>query len=112
MICLFFLLIGCNTNSNENNRVTSSKSWAYDFVVWDGKIYKKTNESVHDIGGEIGVIEFYYEIEGTYQGNFSNKYSKGSKLFSINSIDTQEAIAIEVSRGVFEKLQFDGIYQK
>lgn len=37
----------------------------------------------------------YSNIEGTYSGNFSNTYKKGTKYFSIKEISTDIAIVVQ-----------------
>ncbi|MBK3497018.1 hypothetical protein JFL43_19675 [Viridibacillus sp. YIM B01967] len=103
LISVIFLL-GCSNNNN------SSADWAFSFIVWDGYIYQLSNESVNDISEEIGEVTKYSDMEGTYSGNFSNAYEKGTKYYSIEGISTQEAIAIEVEDGKYRKAFRDGKY--
>lgn len=42
-------------------------------------------------------------MEGTYSGNFSNKYDKGTEYFSIKGISTDEAIAVKDQDGKYRK---------
>ena len=67
----------------------SSAEWAYSFVVWDGYVYVLSDEEVNQIGNEIGAVTKYSDIEGTYSGNFSNTFAKGTKYFSIKDISTE-----------------------
>jgi hypothetical protein len=108
IICTFFSLVltGCS-NSNSNN---NSADWAINFVVWDGYIYKISDEYVDDISEEIGEVTKYSDMEGTYSGNFSNKYEKGTKYYSIKGIGTEIAIAIEEKDGKYRKAIRDGKY--
>jgi hypothetical protein len=69
-------LSGCasqQTNSTEM-RTSSAASWAFEFVVYNGDIYKITSDKVTNVGKEIGAVNNYSDKEGTYSGNFSNKY--------------------------------------
>jgi hypothetical protein len=70
-------------------------SWAYSFVVYDGYMYVISDEYVTEIDKEIGHVTKYSDKEGTYYGNFSNTYKKGTKYFSIKGINTDTAIAVE-----------------
>ncbi|WP_082625460.1 hypothetical protein [Cytobacillus dafuensis] len=108
IICVFFILVlsGCNNSSSEN----SSADWSASFVVWDGYIYHLTDEYVDEIDGEIGVVTKYSDKEGTYSGNFSNVYEKGTKYFAIKGINTEEAIAIQEEGGKYRKVIREGKY--
>jgi hypothetical protein len=85
--------------------------WAYSFVVWDSFIYVVSDEFVEEIDKEIGHVTKYSDMEGTYSGNFSNTYKKGTKYFSIKDISTDEAIAIQEKDGTYKKAIRDGQYQ-
>lgn len=82
---LVVILTGCSTNADWNSA----------FVVWNGDMYEVSNEYVEETDKEIGRVTKYSEREGTYLGNFSNTYSKGTAFYSIKGINTDEAIAIE-----------------
>lgn len=73
----------------------SYAEWAYSFVVYDGYIYVISDEYVADIDKEIGKVTKYSDKEGTYYGDFSNTYKKGTKYYSIKGVSTDLAIAIE-----------------
>jgi hypothetical protein len=88
----------------------SSADWAYSFVVWDGFIYIVSDEVVDQVDREIGKVTKYSDMEGTYSGNFSNTYRKGTKYFSIVDVNTDDAIAIEDENGHYVKAIQDGIY--
>lgn len=105
VICSIFLLAstGCSK---------SSSSWAKTFVVWKGYTYKISDEYVDEVDKEIGKVTKYSDHEGTYNGNFSNKYKKGTKYFSIKGIRTDEAIAIQEQGGKYRKAIRDGKYRK
>ncbi|MGM0877317.1 MAG: hypothetical protein ACQEWV_21855 [Bacillota bacterium] len=45
----------------------------------------------------------YSDVEGTYSGNFSNTYQKGTKYYSIEGISIDEAIAIQDKYGKYKK---------
>lgn len=99
-IFLFFLS-GC---------AKSSTSWAKTFVVWNGYVYEISDEYVKEVDKEIGKVTKYSDHEGTYNGNFSNKYKKGTKYYSIKGISTDVAIAIQEEDGRFRKAISDGKY--
>ena len=88
----------------------SNSSWAYSFVVWNGYTYQIGDEYVVDIGEEIGEVTKFSGREGTYSGNFSNKYQKGTKYYAIKGISTDEAIAIEEGNGKYKKATSSGKY--
>ena len=48
-------------------------------------------------------------MEGTYSGNFSNTYPKGTKYYSIVGESTDEAIAVK-NNGNYIKATRDGEY--
>ncbi len=103
---LLFSTIACS-NSNTNQ---SSADWAFQFVVWNGYIYKLTDEYVEEITEQVGEVTKYSDIEGTYSGNFSNTYEKGTEYFSVKGISTNEAIAIKEGDGIYRKAINDGEY--
>ncbi|MGD6831119.1 hypothetical protein ACQCT5_03080 [Sutcliffiella halmapala] len=84
-------------------------SWAYSFVIYEGYIYVVSDEYVTEIDKEIGHVTQYSDKEGTYYGNFSNTYKKGTKYFSIKGISTDTAIAVE-DGGKYIKADWDGEY--
>ncbi len=102
LLSLTMLLVsGCSSNED----------WNSSFVVWDDYIYVMSNEYVTDVESEIGKVTKYSDKEGTYFGNFSNTYKKGTKYFSIAEISTDEAIAVE-ENGKFIKAIRKGKYGK
>ncbi|WP_139194322.1 hypothetical protein [Bacillus sp. MUM 13] len=88
----------------------SFAKWAYAFVVYDGYTYVLSEESVTDIDKEIGEVTKYSDIEGTYSGNFSNEYHKGTKYYSIKGISTDQAIAV-ADHGHYKKAERRGKYE-
>lgn len=88
----------------------SSADWAYPFVVWDGYIYVISDEFVEEVDKKIGRVTKYSDKEGTYSGNFSNVYKKGTVYYSIKGVSTDEAIAIEEEGGKYKKAVMDGEY--
>lgn len=85
-------------------------NWAYQFVVWDGYVYVITDEVVNEVKRQIGHVTKYSDMEGTYTGNFSNVYPKGTKYYSILGVDTDEAIAVEDESGHYIMANRNGEY--
>jgi len=107
---LFSLVaIGCSTSSLGSGAGKSSADWAFGFVVWDGYIYQLSDDYIDKVSEEIGEVTKYSDMEGTYSGNFSNEYQKGTKYFAITGISTEEAIAIKED-GKYRKAIRDGKY--
>jgi hypothetical protein len=90
--------------------VKTLASWTYAFVVWDGYVYVLTDETVNEVGKEIGHVTKYSDMEGTYSGNFSNVYPKGTKYYSIVGVNTDDAIAIKDETGKYIKATRNGEY--
>lgn len=90
--------------------IKSLADWAYAFVVWDDYVYVITEERVVEVDKKIGHVTKYSDREGTYFGNFSNVYPKGTKYYSIQGISMDEAIAIQEEDGQYIKATRDGEY--
>lgn len=86
--------------------------WAYGFVVNDGKSYIISDDRVdkEQTGSIIGKVTSYSDEEGTYSGNFSNCYPKGTKYYNIKGVDPDEAIAIKLNEGLFIRADYGGEY--
>lgn len=89
----------------------SQASWAYPFVVWNGYIYVVSDEQVEKVEKEIGHVTKYSDREGTYSGNFSNIFKKGTKYYAIKGISPDEAIAVQDGKGNYIKATRDGKYE-
>jgi hypothetical protein len=87
--------------------------WAHRFVVNDGKSYiiSETRVESAQIGDKIGKVTSYSDEEGTYSGNFSNFYPKGTEYYAIKDIDINEAIAIKADDGSFIKAAYGSEYE-
>lgn len=105
----FSIAIGCSTSSSGSGAGKSSADWAFGFVVWDGYIYQLSDDYIDEVSEEIGEVTKYSDMEGTYSGNFSNEYQKGTKYYAITGISTEEAIAIKED-GKYRKAIRDGKY--
>ncbi|WP_456278926.1 hypothetical protein [Bacillus sp. AK128] len=87
----------------------SFAEWANSFVVYDGYVYVVSDEYVTEIEKEIGKVTKHSGIEGTYYGDFSNTYKRGTKYYSIKNVSTEIAIAVD-DNGAFIKAIRDGEY--
>ncbi len=89
-----------------------SADWANMFVVNDGKIFVISEEHLEpkQIGLKIGKVTKYSDREGTYSGNFSNRYPKGTGYYEIIGVDINEAIAIIDDKGSYIKATYGGEY--
>lgn len=87
-------------------------SWAFMFVVNDGNIYVITEARVEpsQIGSRIGKVTKYSDSEGTYSGNFSNRYPKGTKYYEIIGVEINDAIAVKEIEEVYVKATYGGEY--
>lgn len=108
-ICIVTAIVFISGCSNSTPFDNSSADWAYNFVVLEGYIYQLTDEYVESIDEEIGEVTKYSDMEGTYSGNFSNAYEKGTKYYAIQGISTDEAIAIK-DEDKYKKAIRDGKY--
>jgi len=98
---LFFILFILTFTSSVR-----ALSWAYPFVVWNGKVYEVKEEKVlaNQIGEKIGEVKTKpNDMTGDYYGNASNAYPKGTNYFEINNISTKNAIAVEVGDNEWQK---------
>ncbi|MEK5396835.1 LPXTG cell wall anchor domain-containing protein [Paenibacillus nitricinens] len=87
--------------------------WAYSFVVYAGDIYEISDDELipsNEIDKKIGQVKRYSDHEGTYSGNFSNTYPKGTPYYSIKNIDPKEIIAIKTHEAEFVKAINKGQY--
>lgn len=86
-------------------------SWAYSFVVNDGKIYVMSEDPVEAsaLGDVVGKVTYHTDREGTYGGNFSNVYPKGTKYYAVQGIAPETAIAVETQAG-YLMAHYEGEY--
>lgn len=76
------------------------------FVVYSGDIYEISDDELipsEEIDKKIGHVTKYSDEEGTYRGNFSNIYPKGTPYYSIINTDPKDFIAIKTQEGIFVK---------
>ena len=102
---LFTLLFVLTFSSNA-----LALTWAYPFVVWEGKVYEVMQEDVlpeSDIGEAIGHVETAADdMTGDYYGNASNYYEKGTAYYALKGISSDEAIAVETGEGGYVKAEY------
>ena len=87
--------------------------WAYSFVVYSGDIYEISDSELilsDEIDTKIGQVTRYSDHEGTYSGNFSNTYPKGTPYYSIKNTNPKEIIAIKTDEAIFVKAINKGHY--
>ena len=74
-------------------------SWAYSFVVWKSKVYEVKQEEIvapSDIGKVIGKVKTKPDgMTGSYYGNASNHYPRGTKYYEIKGTSTSTEIAVK-----------------
>ncbi|WP_238540543.1 hypothetical protein [Paenibacillus mucilaginosus] len=77
-----------------------------------GKTYIITDDRVEEeqIDLRIGKVTEYSDQEGTYWGNFSNYFPKGTELYNIKGVNIDEAIAIKINEESFIKADYKGEY--
>lgn len=90
----------------------ASASWAFNFVVNDGKTYALSEDTVNKslLGAKIGQVTYYSDEEGSYGGNFSNVLPKGTPYFSVQGIPVDQAIAVQSMDGTYVKAYYQGPY--
>ncbi|WP_245602244.1 hypothetical protein [Peribacillus kribbensis] len=91
---------------------TASAKWSHALVVYNDNTYIVSNTHIElsNIGKKIGEVTKYSDREGTYSGNFSNEFPKGTHYYEIKGVNTKEAIAIKESKSSFIQGEFDGTY--
>ncbi|MDF2651719.1 MAG: hypothetical protein K0Q73_7524 [Paenibacillus sp.] len=104
-IVIAVLLIMVFTNA-------ASAEWAYRFVVYSGNVYVVTDSAINSdqIDTKIGQVTHYSDREGTYKGNFSNTYPKGTPYYSIVGINENQGIAVKNDEAKFIKAVYQGPY--
>lgn len=99
-ILILFSLLMFSTTSVQ------ALSWAYSFVVWDGNVYEVTKEKVSEgnIGRQIGEVKTRpNDMTGSYYGNASNDYPKGTGYFEIKGQSTATSIAVKIENNQWVK---------
>ncbi|BBH23721.1 hypothetical protein Back11_50660 [Paenibacillus baekrokdamisoli] len=87
---------------------TARADWVYLFVVYNGSSYEISDTQVDPklIGSKIGKVTYYSNREGTYSGNFSNRFPKGTEYYEIHNVATKQAIAIKKKKNLFIKATY------
>jgi hypothetical protein len=91
---------------------TVCAKWSYEFVVYNKNVYVITDKKVNGelIGSMLGQVTKYSDREGTYSGNFSNKYPKGTKYYEIIGSEVNKVIAVKEKNATFIEAQYKGEY--
>ncbi|WP_337101914.1 hypothetical protein [Paenibacillus sp. YIM B09110] len=96
-----------DNSSTETLKKSVTKSFAsfpYALVKWNNTVYRITFAEAIMPSEEIGEIQYTSLTEsGATPNNFSTEYEAGTKLWSIDQIDTSDAIAIEAAPGKYVK---------
>ncbi|WP_114165923.1 hypothetical protein [Exiguobacterium sp. TNDT2] len=73
-------------------------SWAYAFVVLDGRVYEVMDVAVleDDLGAVVGKVETLADdMDGSYYGDASNMYPLGTTYRKVNGEATEDVLAVE-----------------
>lgn len=86
--------------------------WASSFVVHDGGKYTITEATVAEdlIGQQVGEVTKYSDVEGTYRGNYSNAFPKGTPYYAIQGTSEEDGIAVRTPDGEYVFAGYDGEY--
>ncbi|MBH5319775.1 hypothetical protein I6N90_18410 [Paenibacillus sp. GSMTC-2017] len=92
--------------------VTISADWINNFVVYDGNSYTITDKEIQSdsIGKRLGEVTRYSDREGTYHGNFSNTYPKGTQYYAIEGANKKSKIAVKTPEGRYILATYSGNY--
>lgn len=94
--------------SSEVIEVKRFADFPYPLVRWNNQVYRVTVDEVVEIDSEIGEIFTRLTSENYEESdNSSNSFHPGAKLWSIEGIDTTEAIAVQRTEDVYIKLVAD-----
>lgn len=107
MSILFVFLIGFSVFIQ-----TAYGDWAHKFVVYDGSSYVVSDHEVDKslVDKKLGKVTKYSDREGTYRGNFSNHYPKGTAYYSIKDVAVSKAIAIKDQEDNYIQADYSGKY--
>ncbi|MGE7625206.1 hypothetical protein ACQKMD_19935 [Viridibacillus sp. NPDC096237] len=105
----FYLLILIACNNQEN----SNADWEHSFVVWEGYNYIISSDEIKEteIGEKVDEIQTYLDGEVNVSKNdiFSNKFKKGTLLYSIKGIDKHKSLGVKTESG-YVKINSNGKY--
>ncbi|MCR3758622.1 hypothetical protein KYB31_06380 [Clostridium felsineum] len=97
---------------SKNNQIgniigtkNESSSWPYEkMITYQKNYYVVTSEKITSTGHLLGQIEHFSNDErDSNSDNFSNFYSVGTKLYTIRNFNVKDAIAVEITKGIFMK---------
>lgn len=77
-------------------------SWAYAFVVLDGRVYEVTDVAVleADLGDVVGEVKTLADdMDGSYYGDASNLYPIGTTYRKVDGEAMEDVLAIEDGSG-------------
>ncbi|TCI22451.1 hypothetical protein [Exiguobacterium sp. SL-9] len=77
-------------------------SWAYAFVVLDGRVYEVMDVAVleADLGEVVGEVKTMADdMDGSYYGDASNMYPIGTTYREVNGEAIEDALAVEDESG-------------
>lgn len=77
-------------------------SWAYAFVVLDGRVYEVMDVAVleSDLGDVVGEVKTMADdMDGSYYGDASNMYPLGTKYRAVDGESIEDVIAVEDESG-------------
>jgi len=95
-LLILLLATGC---APEGQTATSASFAQEKAVMFAGKMYAGSDEPVTDIGDQIGVIDHQITQESEEehtQGNYSNYYPAGTKVYEVKRKPVSEGIALEI----------------
>lgn len=73
-------------------------SWAYAFVVFDGRVYEVLDKTIEEaeLGNVVGEVKTMADdMDGSYYGDASNFYPIGTKYREVEGEPVQDVLAVE-----------------
>ena len=120
VVLLFLLLAGCSSSTN----VTTSASWAFPFVVYQGTVYALNGGGEAAPGDKLGEVTFVFsdeqiepdvekflnstepeDREKLRSGIYGQSVPVGTAIYAIDGISPEEAIAVETEKGVYRRAE-------
>ena len=106
-LSISIFLVSCQSSTSE--------SWAYEFVRYDGESYVVSDALVIEkekVGEKIGSVTKYITKEGDYSGNVSNTYQEGTTYYKITGVGTDNAIAVKQKNGTYIKAVISEVWNE
>lgn len=100
-------------SDDVRNRKGSSADWNSRFVVWEGRLYSITKESVQRTGAKLGTVSRYSDEESERVrpgATFSNYFPKGTEIYAVDGTEAGKSIAVRSKNGGFVRLDSQGEY--